>query len=105
MTVRVANPARLWPTDPIAAVTHDDPYAYYRDLAACPLHNDERLGLWIAASPADVVEVLGNPLARSRPATAAVPAHLVGTSAGEMFGRLVRMTDGHGQQSLKKAIR
>jgi hypothetical protein len=37
------------PTDPIAAVTHPDPYPYYARLVAeSPLYRDDALGLWVA---------------------------------------------------------
>ena len=39
------------PGNPIAAVTHPDPYPYYREMVATrPLHRDRDLGLWVAAS-------------------------------------------------------
>ena len=48
-----------FPTDPIAAVTHPDPYPYYAQLrAGPPLAYDERLRLWIASRAEVVMEVL-----------------------------------------------
>jgi len=45
----------LAPSDPIAAVTHPDPYPYYANLVAeRPLYRDESLGLWVAAGAAAV---------------------------------------------------
>lgn len=83
------------PADPIAAVTHPDPYPYYADLVARrPFHPDESLGLWVAASAAAVSATLTSPLARVRPATEPVPRALVGSPAGDIFGQLVRMNDG-----------
>ena len=39
------------PQDPIAAVTHPDPYPYYADLAARrPLYRDDALQIWVASS-------------------------------------------------------
>ena len=47
------------PSDPIAAVTHHDPYPYYAELVASrPVHRDETLGLWVAGSAAAVADVL-----------------------------------------------
>jgi hypothetical protein len=41
------------PHNPIAAVTHPDPYPYYAALTArTPLYRDETLGLWVAADAA-----------------------------------------------------
>ncbi len=82
------------PTDPLAAVTHPDPYPYYARLAAAAVHREEAIGMWVAASAAAVEEVLHHPQARVRPPGEPVPAHLVGTAAGEVYARLVRMTDG-----------
>ena len=43
------------PANAIAAVTHPDPYPYYAELVASrPLHRDDSLGLWVAASAASV---------------------------------------------------
>ncbi|MFL6235910.1 MAG: cytochrome P450, partial [Thermoanaerobaculia bacterium] len=39
------------PQDPIAAVTHRDPYPYYARLVAeRPVYHDGPLGLWVASS-------------------------------------------------------
>jgi cytochrome P450 len=83
------------PANAIAAVTHPDPYPYYAELVASrPLHRDDSLGLWVAASAASVTAVLTSDLCRVRPAAEPVPKGLVGTPAGDLFGRLVRMNDG-----------
>lgn len=93
------------PTDPIAAVTHPDPYAWYAALAAAPpLHRDPRLGLRIAADAKTVAAVLASPLCRVRPEAEPVPRALLGSAAGEIFARLVRMTDGAGHCPLKRAV-
>lgn len=93
------------PPDPIAAVTHPDPYPYYRDLVArAPMRRDEVLGMWVAASADSVTAALASPLGRVRPAAEPVPATLAGSPAADIFGRLVRMTDGPGQVAMKQAV-
>nr|WP_175799810.1 cytochrome P450 [Burkholderia anthina] len=83
------------PTDPIAAVTHRDPYPYYATLVdGPPLAFDATLGLWVASRTASVTAVLGHPACRVRPLDAPVPPALRGTTAGALFGELVRMNDG-----------
>jgi cytochrome P450 len=95
-----------FPADPIAAVTHPDPYPYYAHLvAAAPLYRDEALGLWVASSAAAVTSALSDDtLCRVRPPAEPVPRALAGSPAGEIFGRLVRMTDGQDRCPLKQAI-
>ncbi|HEX6870661.1 MAG TPA: cytochrome P450 [Micromonosporaceae bacterium] len=90
---------------PITAVTAPDPYPYYAGLVADrPFGWDAELELWVAASAAAVTEVLGATALRVRPPAEPVPAGLVGTAAGEVFGRLVRMTDGPRPQRLKQVL-
>ena len=93
------------PTDPIAAVTHPDPYPYYAALReAAPIRRDERLGLWIATGASAVRAVLTSETCRVRPAAEPVPRALVGSPAGEVFRHLVRMTDGPRHYPLKRAV-
>ena len=93
------------PTDPIAAVTHPDPYPYYAELVAQrPLARDEALGLWVAADARAVTSVLESPLCRVRPPAEPVPKALLGSPAGDIFGRLVRMNDGGGHSPMKPAV-
>jgi len=62
--------------DPIAAVTHPDPYPFYADLVAKrPLYRDDALGVWVAASAEAVTAVLTSDLCRR-------PARSSGTSCG-----------------------
>jgi cytochrome P450 len=93
-----------WPSDPIAAVTHPDPWDYYADLATRPMHLDDGLGLWVAAAPDDVVAVLTHPDARVRPGAEPVPPHLTGTPAGEVFAGMARFTDGPAHAARRQAI-
>lgn len=85
----------LLPGDPVEAATHPDPYPYYAALVArrAPVW-DESLGLWVAASAEAVTAVLTHPACRVRPAAEPVPRALLGSPAGEIFRRLVRMGDG-----------
>lgn len=93
------------PADPIAAVTHADPYPYYAELTATrPIHRDEALGLWVACNAATVTAVLENPACLVRPPAEPVPPALVGSPTGEIFGRLVRMNDGVKHSTLKPAV-
>lgn len=93
------------PADPIAAVTHRDPYPYYADLVADkPLHRDDKLGLWVASSAAAVTAVLTHDACRVRPPHEPVPPAIVGSPAGEIFRRLVRMNDGAGHCPFNRAI-
>jgi cytochrome P450 len=85
--------------DALAAATHADPYpAYARLLATQPFFRDAG-GRWIASSAAAVTAVLTDPACRVRPTAEPVPAALVGSEAGAVFGKLARMTDGpaHGE--------
>jgi cytochrome P450 len=92
-------------SDPIAAVTHRDPYPYYTRLATeRPIDHDGSLGLWVAASAEAVMAVLANDLCRVRPPAEPVPAKLQGTPAGDLFGRLVRQNDGDRHSPLKQAV-
>lgn len=90
---------------PITAVVADDPYPYYAELVADrPFGFDDGLGLWVAASAAAVNEALTAPGLRVRPPAQQVPAGIVGTPAGDVFSRLVRMTDGPDQRRLKSIV-
>ena len=93
------------PTDAAAATTHVDPYSFYAGLAqARPFFRDGELGLWVATDAETVEAVLTSDLCRVRPEHEPVPAALVGTTAGKLFGRLVRMTDGPAHAPLKDAV-
>lgn len=94
------------PADPVAAVTHADPYPFYETLrAGPPLAWDEKLRLWIA-SRAEVIEpmLLAHGTLRVRPAAEPVPRAIAGSPAGEVFGHLVRMNDGPAHTAHKPAL-
>ena len=98
-------PTHGQPADAVAAATHPDPYPYYAELIARrPLHRDDSLGLWIAASAAAVTASLTSDACRVRPASEPVPKALIGTTAGDLFGRLVRMNDGAYHMRMKPAV-
>lgn len=93
------------PVNPIAAATHADPYPYYAMLAATrPLSFDPAIGMWVAASAGMVRAVLAHPACRVRPVAEPVPVALVGTAAGTLFSRLVRMNDGAAHCPFKHAV-
>lgn len=67
------------PADPVAAVTHADPYPYYAALRdGPPLAWNEKLRLWVA-SRADVIEQVlqAHGALRVRPAAEPVPRAIV----------------------------
>jgi cytochrome P450 len=88
--------------DPVAAVSHTDPYPYYASLE--PFAYNEKLSLWVAAGAAPVSVVLSDPALRVRPPAVPVPPGIIGTPAGDVFGSLVRMTDGSLQRRLKAVV-
>lgn len=93
------------PPDPLAAVTHRDPYRYYRELARQqPFHRDAMLMLWVAAGPAEVAAVLSHPACRVRPPGQPVPPPLAQSPAGTLFARLIRMNDGQRHAPLKAVL-
>ncbi|WGT66545.1 cytochrome P450 [Variovorax paradoxus] len=94
------------PADPVAAVTHADPYPFYETLrAGPPLAWNENLRLWVA-SRADVIEalLLSPGALRVRPVAEPVPREIAGSPAGEVFGHLVRMNDGPAHTAHKPAL-
>lgn len=92
--------------DPIAAVTHPDPYRYYRSLAAGkPFYYDADLNLWVASGADAVTAVLTNSHCKVRLIAEPVPKALAGSAAGEIFGRLVRMNDGDTHKQTKSVVR
>jgi cytochrome P450 len=96
---------RAFPLDPIAAVTHADPYPYYAHLVANqPLYRDQALGLWVASGADAVTGALASDLCRVRPPAEPVPKALLGSPAAEIFRHLVRMNDGRGHCPFKQAV-
>jgi cytochrome P450 len=95
----------MQPEHAVHAVTHPDPYPYYRSLREQrPLFFDEALGMWVASSHAVVSEALNHRALRVRPPDEPVPKALLGTAAGDVFAQLVRMTDGAFHAAHKPAL-
>jgi len=93
------------PRDPIAAVTHPDPYPYYARLVAqTPFYRDETLGLWVAASAEAVTAALNSAACGVRPPSEPIPRHLLGTPVAAIFRHLIRMNDGAGHCPLKRVV-
>lgn len=91
--------------NPVSAVTQPDPYPYYAELVSRrPGYFDEELNAVVLSSAELVGLALAAPGLRVRPVAEPVPAGIVGTAAGEVFGQLVRMTDGPPQRRLKAII-
>jgi cytochrome P450 len=60
--------------------------------------------LWVAARADTVAEIFANPACRVRPMNEPVPGAISGLAAGEVFGHLVRMTDGTPHDRPKLAL-
>ncbi len=93
------------PENLLQAAAHPDPYPYYAALLAeRPIYREETLGLWVALGADAVRAVLDSPLCRVRPSAEPVPGTIAGSKAGEVFGNLVRMSDGARHAGLKPAV-
>lgn len=93
------------PKDPVSAVTHADPYPFYRRLRLeRPLYYDHDLDLWVASSAETVMAVLNEPAFQVRPPAESIPMALRSTSLEPIFGSLVRMTDGSYHRHMKQAV-
>lgn len=91
--------------NPLMAATHYDPYPYYAMLVEQrPLYRDNKLNLWVATSAEAVTAVLEHRSCRVRPQAEQVPVALRGTPVGEIFAKLVRMTDGESHCPLKQVV-
>ena len=88
----------------LQAAASPDPYSLYEQLVPRGLFYDEDIEVWVAASAAAVTEVLTADGLGVRPLATPVPPGLIGTPAGAVFGRLVRMTDGSFQSRVKPLV-
>jgi len=94
------------PADALAAVTHPDPYPFYRRLAdERPVSFDAGLGLWVVAGSRACREALRCSGLHVRPPAEPVPAVIAGTAIGALWREWARMTDGPAQTSRSRAIR
>jgi cytochrome P450 len=95
----------LPPLDPVAAVTHADPYPYYAALCAQPgLAFDAPTGFWVAACAVDVEAAFAHEGLRVRPPGQPVPDALCGTAAGAAFGEFARFNDGQEHAAARAAL-
>ena len=97
------------PLEPVDAVSHNDPYPYYANLAGSgDFFWEPSLGLWVAASAGAAREALNSDLCRVRPLSEPVPALIQGSASGEIFRHLIRMQDGErhclGKQAVMQAL-
>jgi cytochrome P450 len=94
------------PTDPIAAATHPDPYPYYGALRTNvgEMAFDGRLKLWVASKAAVILRILNEPSFRVRPSAEPVPATIAGSTAGTVYGQLVRMCEGEYHEAARKIL-
>jgi cytochrome P450 len=91
--------------NPVTAVSQPDPYPYYAELVdRRPSYLDDELNALVLSSAELIRSALAEPALRVRPADQPVPAGIVGTPAGEVFGQLIRMTDGPAQRRLKSIV-
>jgi len=107
MTASASEPATESATatvSPLQLACHADPYPTYAEYRnAGGLHYDQSLKLWIVSSASVVAEILESVKCAVRPAHEPVPAYLTGTSAGEIFGYLIRMNEGEAHHAKPKA--
>jgi cytochrome P450 len=80
------------PRSVLAAPSHPSPYGWYARLPAIAF--DAGSSLWVVAAPPLVAQALAHGSLHVRPASEPVPKALQGRPTGDIFGRLVRMTDG-----------
>ncbi|WP_394778886.1 cytochrome P450 [Undibacterium sp.] len=97
-------PATFHLGDALSAASAPSPYAYYAELTSASLLHDAENRVWLASSAMAVEAVLAEPLCRVRPAGEAVPGALLGSAAGDIFSRLVRMNDGASHCPFKLAV-
>ncbi len=94
-----------FPRDPIAAVTHPDPYRYYASLrAAGAVGWFDDFKAWALVAAGSVSAAFQLPLAKVRPPQEPVPAFLLGTRAGAVFGALARMNDGAAHEGQRARV-
>lgn len=82
----------------------ENPYPYYADLRARGgfVHDDS--GLVLATDSRAARAVLAEASAVVRPPAEPVPAAVAGSAAGEVFGRLIRMTETPERDAMRRAM-
>jgi cytochrome P450 len=94
-----------FPKNPIAAVTQPDPYPYYASLrAAGAVGWFDDCKAWALVAGSSVSAAFQLPLAKVRPPHEPVPAFLLGTRAGAVFGALARMNDGAAHEGQRARV-
>jgi cytochrome P450 len=90
--------------NPVEAATNPNPYPFYSELAIQrPIYFDESLQMWVTSGASIVASILSDKRLGVRPSAAPVPAALVGLRSGDIFGAMMRMTDGPLQCPLKRS--
>jgi len=93
------------PPDPVTAVTSQNPNETYERLRAYgTFFWFETRHSWLATEAASARAILADSDLRVRPPGEVVPPALAGTSVGDVFGKLVRMTDGEWHRLAKGAV-
>jgi len=94
-----------FPANPVAAVTHADPYPYYRMLAAeRPFAFHPAVNAWVAAGASAVNAVLANPECHVRPRGELVPKAFIATPVARIFQELARVTEGKRHELGRSAV-
>lgn len=92
------------PPDPVTAVTSRNPHESYKRLRAQgAFFWFEARQSWLATEPTSARAILADPGLEVRPPGEIVPSALAGTTIGDVFGKLVRMTDGERHRLAKTA--
>ncbi len=91
--------------NPLIAASHRCPYPYYRELLDGPkLVFDKGLNVWIASRHAVIREIFDNRHCAVRPRAEQVPVAIGGSSAGSVFGKLIRMNEGAAHAGPRRVI-
>lgn len=94
-----------YPTDPLQAAAHANPYPYYAELRKeARVFKDATTGLWVVARHDTVHAVLGDARLTVRPSTEPVPRAIAGQPAGEVFARLARMNEGDAHRIARQSL-
>jgi cytochrome P450 len=89
----------------LTASVAEDPYPLYAQrVATAPFARDEDLGMWVAATTEGVGGGLADERLQVRPPGEPVPAPIIGTPLGALFGRLARMNDGARHRTLRSGV-